>query len=376
MEEDTSQSVPREKAIARTSAISIFANITLAAFKALIGMASSSISIILDAVNNLSDALSSIITIIGIKLAAKKPDKKHPYGHGRIEYISASAISVIVLYAGLAALKESIVKIIRPQKPNYTSATIIILAAAILVKIFLGFYVKRVGKKVSSKALEASGDDAKNDALLSASVLASVLALKFFGVSLEAYVGVLISIFIIKNGIEILQDTLDDILGARVPRKTAIAVKQTICETPGVHGAYDLFLNDYGPERLQGSVHIEVDDTMTAQEIDELSNQIILNVYKQHRVILTAVGIYSRNTSEPEAVTAKEKIISILEGYKNVLQMHGFYFDKKKKIIKFDVIISFDSKDREAECDSILQAVLQEFPGYSIKINLDSDMSE
>ncbi|MBQ9626173.1 MAG: cation transporter [Treponema sp.] len=376
MEEDTSQSVPREKAIARTSAISIFANIMLAAFKALIGMASSSISIILDAVNNLSDALSSIITIIGIKLAAKKPDKKHPYGHGRIEYISASAISVIVLYAGLAALKESIVKIIRPQKPNYTSATIIILAAAILVKIFLGFYVKRVGKKVSSKALEASGDDAKNDALLSASVLASVLALKFFSVSLEAYVGVLISIFIIKNGIEILKNTLDDILGARVPRKTAIAVKQTICETPGVHGAYDLFLNDYGPERLQGSVHIEVDDTMTAQEIDELSNQIILNVYKQHRVILTAVGIYSRNTSEPEAVTAKEKIISILEGYKNVLQMHGFYFDKKKKIIKFDVIISFDSKDREAECDSILQAVLQEFPGYSIKINLDSDMSD
>ena len=376
MEDDTSQSVPREKAIARTSAISIFANITLAAFKALIGMASSSISIILDAVNNLSDALSSIITIIGIKLAAKKPDKKHPYGHGRIEYISASAISVIVLYAGLAALKESIVKIIRPQKPDYTSATIIILAAAILVKIFLGFYVKRVGKKVSSKALEASGDDAKNDALLSASVLASVLALKFFGVSLEAYVGVLISIFIIKNGIEILKDTLDDILGARVPRKTAIAVKQTICETPGVHGAYDLFLNDYGPERLQGSVHIEVDDIMTAQEIDELSNQIILNVYKQHRVILTAVGIYSRNTSEPEAVTAKEKIISILEGYKNVLQMHGFYFDKKKKIIKFDVIISFDSKAREAECDSILQAVLQEFPGYSIKINLDSDMSD
>ena len=376
MNADTKKSNSREKTIALTSVISIVANIALAAFKALVGIASSSISIILDAVNNLSDALSSIITIIGIKLAAKKPDKKHPYGHGRIEYISASAISVIVLYAGLAALKESVEKIIRPQQPNYTSATIVILSAAILVKIFLGFYVKSVGKKVSSKALEASGDDAKNDALLSASVLASVLAMKFFGVSLEAYVGVLISIFIIKNGIEILKDTLDDILGSRVSRQTAIAVKQTICETPGVHGAYDLFLNDYGPERLQGSVHIEVDDTMTAQEIDELSNQIILNVYKEHRVILTAVGIYSRNTREPEAVAAKEKIISLLESYKNVLQMHGFYFDKKKKIIKFDVIISFESKDREAECDSILQAVLQEFPGYSIKINLDSDMSD
>ena len=368
--------VSREQTIARTSIISILANIALASFKALVGVASSSISIILDAVNNLSDALSSIITIIGIKLAAKKPDKKHPYGHGRIEYISASAISVIVLYAGLAALKESIVKIIHPQQPNYTNATIIVLAAAIVVKILLGFFVKRVGKKVSSKALVASGDDAKNDALLSASVLASVVAMKIFGVSLEAYVGVLLSIFIIKNGFEILRETLNDILGGRVPRETALAVKKTICETPGVHGAYDLFLNDYGPNRLQGSVHVEIDDTMTAAQIDELSNEIIMAVYKEHRVILTAVGIYSRNSSDPEAVKAKEKILALLEGHKDVLQMHGFYMDKEKKIIKFDTVISFDAPDREAECNSILQEVLAAFPGYSVKINLDSDMSD
>lgn len=367
---------PREQTIARTSIISILANIALASFKALVGAASSSISIILDAVNNLSDALSSIITIIGIKLAAKKPDKKHPYGHGRIEYISASAISVIVLYAGLAALKESVVKIIHPQRPSYTNATIIVLAAAIVVKILLGFYVKRVGKKVSSKALVASGDDAKNDALLSASVLASVLAMKIFGVSLEAYVGVLLSIFIIKNGFEILRETLNDILGGRVPRETALAVKKTICETPGVHGAYDLFLNDYGPNRLQGSIHVEVDDTMTAAQIDELSNKIILEVYKEHRVVLTAVGIYSRNTNDDDAKQAKEKIIELLEGYKDVLQMHGFYMDKEKKLMKFDIIISFEAKDREAQCEEIKQKVLQEFPGYSVQINLDSDASD
>lgn len=352
------------------------ANVALAAFKAVVGIASSSISIILDAVNNLSDALSSIITIIGIKLAGKKPDKKHPYGHGRIEYISASLISAIILYAGLTALKESIEKIIRPSTPNYSDLTLIVLAAAIFVKIFLGLFVKRAGQKVMSKALEASGDDAKNDALLSASVLASALVLKFLGLSLEAYVSVLISIFIIKSGIEMLKDTLDDILGARVPRDTAIAVKETICKTPGVYGAYDLFLNDYGPNRLQGSVHIEVDDTLTAREIDELSNKISLAVYKECRVVLTAVGIYSRNTSDNAAVEAKEKIIGILEDHKDVLQMHGFYLDKEKKIIKFDVVISFDSKDREAECASIFQEVLAEFPGYSVKINLDTDMSD
>ena len=370
------ENVSREKKIARTSIISILANIALASFKALVGFSSASISIILDAVNNLSDALSSIITIIGIKLSAKKPDKKHPYGHGRIEYISASVISAIVLYAGITALKESIEKIIHPQKPSYTNAAIVILAAAIVVKILLGFYVKAVGKKVKSKALEASGDDARNDALLSTSVLASVLAMKFFGVSLEAYVGVLLSIFIIKSAVDMLGDTLNDILGARVPREIAIAVKETICKMPGVYGAYDLFLNDYGPNRLQGSVHVEVDDTLTAREIDELSNKIALAVYKETRVILTAVGIYSRNTSDPVAVEAKEKVIAILEGRKDVLQMHGFYLDKEKKIIKFDVVISFESKDREAECASILQEVMAAFPGYSVKVNLDVDMSD
>lgn len=366
----------REKTIARVSLISIVANVALTAFKAVAGLAASSISIILDAVNNLSDALSSIITIIGIKLAGKKPDKKHPYGHGRIEYISASIISAIILYAGFTALKESIVKIINPTRPSYSNLTLVILSAAIIVKLLLASFVKKAGKKAMSKALEASGDDARNDALLSASVLASALAMRFFGLSLEAYVSVLISVFIIKSGIEMLKDTFDDILGARVSSDTAKAVKETVCNIPGVYGTYDLFLNDYGPKRLQGSIHIEVLDTMTAAQIDELSNKVMVEVFNKHGVILTAVGIYSRNTNDQEATDAKEKVLEILESHKDVLQMHGFYMNKEMKIIKFDVIISFDVKDRETECARILQEVSKEFPGYSVKINLDSDTSD
>ncbi len=372
----TGQTDLREKTIARVSLISILANVALAAFKAVAGLAASSISIILDAVNNLSDALSSIITIIGIKLAGKKPDKKHPYGHGRIEYISASIISAIILYAGFTALKESIVKIIHPTRPNYSNLTLVILATAILVKLLLASFVKKAGKKAMSKALEASGDDARNDALLSASVLASALVMRFFGLSLEAYVSVLISVFIIKSGIEMLKDTFDDILGARVSSNTAKAIKETVCQVPGVYGAYDLFLNDYGPKRLQGSIHIEVDDTMTAAQIDELSNKVTLEVFNKHGVILTAVGIYSRNTNDQEATAAKEKVLNILENYKDVLQMHGFYLNREVKIIKFDVIISFEAKDREAEYAQILQEVSRVFPGYSVKINLDTDMSD
>jgi len=165
----------RDKVIVRTSIIGILVNVLLAAFKAVIGVMSNSIAVILDAVNNLSDALSSIITIVGTKLAGKLPDRKHPLGYGRIEYLSAMIVSGIVLYAGITAAVESVKKIIEPQTPEYSVTSIVIIAVAVIVKIGLGKYVKGQGEKVNSGALVASGADALFDAVLSASVLACAL---------------------------------------------------------------------------------------------------------------------------------------------------------------------------------------------------------
>lgn len=366
----------RDKVIVRTSVLSILANILLASFKAAVGLLAHSISVILDAVNNLSDALSSIITIIGTKLAKKPANKKHPYGYGRIEYISAVVISVIVLYAGCTAFKESVVKIFRPQKAEYSVVTLVIVALAVAVKLLLGTYVKAAGKKVDSKSLVASGEDARNDAILSTSVLAAALIQKFTGFSVEAYVGVLISVFILKSGYEMLSDTLGDILGVRIDPEVSKAVKETVCKVPGVHGAYDLFLNDYGPNQLQGSVHIELDEDTTADKIDQLSTEIIRNVYLKNHVILTAVGIYSHNKSNSLVVESREKVRELLKGYKDVLQMHGFYMNEESKVLKFDVIISFDAKDREQEYTEILGKVRALFPDYSVRMNLDADMSD
>ena len=187
----------REKIVIKTSIISIISNIILAGFKAFIGLLANSIAIISDAVNNLSDALSSIITIVGTKLAGKAPDKKHPYGYGRIEYMTSMVVSAIVLYAGITALVESIKKIIHPEEVDYTTITLIILVAGIIVKFVLGIYVKKKGKDVNSDSLVASGSDAFNDALLSISVLTSAIIYMIFNISLEAYVGVLLSIFIV-----------------------------------------------------------------------------------------------------------------------------------------------------------------------------------
>ena len=187
----------REKTIVRTSIIGILANIGLAAFKAVVGLTANSIAIVMDAVNNISDAASSVITIIGTKLAGKEPDKKHPFGYGRVEYLTATIISILVLYAGITALVESVKKIITPDTPDYSAAALIIVGAAVLVKLVLGRYVKGVGQKVHSDSLVNSGADAMLDAVISAATLVAAAVYLIFHVSLEAYLGAIIALVII-----------------------------------------------------------------------------------------------------------------------------------------------------------------------------------
>ena len=220
----------REKEIIKVSIIGIIANLFLAAFKAAIGTLTNSIAITLDAVNNLSDVLSSIITIIGTRIASRKPDKKHPLGHGRVEYLSAGLIAIIVLYAGITSLVESVKKILNPSEPEYTNIALIIVAVAVVVKLVLGSYVKSKGKKLNSDSLVASGEDARLDAVISASTVVAALIYIFWGVSLESYLAALISLVIIKAGYEMISETLSEIIGERIDKDVIDELKQTIME--------------------------------------------------------------------------------------------------------------------------------------------------
>ena len=367
---------PREKIIVKTSLIGILANVLLAATKAVIGVLSSSIAIVLDAVNNLSDAASSIITIVGTKLAGREPDRKHPFGHGRIEYLSAMVISLIVLYAGVTSLTESIKKIIHPDTPDYKTVTLILVAAGVAVKIILGRYVKGVGEKVNSDSLINSGRDATLDAVISASTLAAALIFIISGVSVEAWLAGIISLIIIKSGIEMLSGTLSQILGQRADTELAQEIVHTVRSFPQVSGAYDLVLNNYGPDAYNGSVHIEVPDTCTACELDELIRTITLEVYKKHNVILTAVGVYSVNTGDDEAAHMRDRIHDAVIKDEYVLQMHGFYVNQEKKTIRFDIIVSFDAPDRREVYRRICEQVGEMYPDYTLQITLDTDFSE
>ena len=364
----------RERVIVRTSVIGIAANVLLVTFKAIVGVLSNSIAVILDAVNNLSDALSSVVTIIGTKLAARRPDKKHPLGHGRIEYLAAMIVSAIVLYAGVTSLVESVKKIISPETADYSAWTLIVVGAAVVVKLVLGRYVKIKGKKVNSASLVASGSDALFDALISASVLISAAIYLIWGVALEAYVGVLISAFIIKAGVEMLLETFDDILGHRVEREFTEEIKATVCEDEAVAGAFDLILHNYGPDRYIGSVHVEIPDTMTADEIDRMERRIAERVFLKHGVILAGIGIYSMNTKNDEIKDMWAKIIRIVNSHDGVIQTHGFYADLDAKTVSLDIILDFDLPDREAVFNHIKGDIEALYPDFTVLMTMDIDV--
>ena len=365
----------REKTIVKTSILGIVTNLLLVGFKAFVGLVSNSIAVILDAVNNLSDALSSVVTIIGAKLGAKQPDKKHPLGYGRIEYLSSMIVASLVLYAGITSLVESVKKIITPEAADYGTVSIIIISVAIAVKLLLGMYVKKQGEKVNSGALTASGSDALFDAILSASVLASAIVFLIWGVSLEAYVGVIIAGFIIKAGIEMMIETLNDIIGKREDAETTKELKRIVCEEESVLGVYDVTLFNYGPNKNYGSVHIELPDTLSVDDVDRITRKIQVDVYHKTGIILTGIGVYSFNTSDDEAARMRNTVQKTVMAHDWALQMHGFYADTEKKTVRFDVVVSFDI-DRKEAIKTLYSEVAAMYPDYELMIIPDVDVAD
>ena len=371
-----SETEKRSKIIVRTSVIGIMANVFLATFKAVIGIISYSIAITLDAVNNLSDALSSVITIVGTKLAGRESDKKHPFGYGRIEYLSSLIIAAIVLYAGITSLVESIKKIVTPSKPEYSAISLIIVGVAVLVKIALGLYVKNTGQKVNSDSLVNSGKDALLDSVISSATLVAALVYVFSGLSLEAFLGAVISLVIIKAGFEMLSETVSKLLGEPSDVELIKAIKKTVCTFPEVKGAYDLILHNYGPDNYNGSIHIEVEDSCSVSRLDELNREIMLDVNQKHNVILTAVGVYSVNTQDPEVIRFRKEISERVLSHEYAKQVHGFFYNKTEKAVRFDVVISFDADSRQAVLEKIREDLSQEYPEYSFSMAMDMDYGE
>ncbi len=366
----------RQKIIIRTSIIGIVGNFFLVAFKAFVGILTNSIAIILDAVNNFSDMLSSIVTIAGILLANKAPDRRHPMGHGRYEYLSTAMIAIIIIYIGITAISESINKIINPEDVSYTLPSLIIVSVAVVIKIIIGIYFRKTAKKVDSDSLRASGTDALFDSVISFATIVSAIIYMTTGFKTEAYLAAVISVLIIRSGLMMLREIFSVIAGERVDSELSKNIKKTVCELPGVKGAFDLMIHDYGTQMVFCSLNIEVDESLTAREIDDISREVRRKVFHVYRIYISSVGIYSINTKSEEINEMYRRVMEVLSHYNHVIQMHGFHVDEAKKEISFDVVISFDAKNRRAYYLDINRRLAKTFPKYSINIALDSDYSD
>ena len=369
----------REKKIVQTSIVGIATNVFLVVFKAIIGFITGSVSIVMDALNNLTDALSSVITIIGTKLSNKRPNKKHPFGYGRVEYITSIIIASLVIFAGYTDIRESITTLVDlfkgGENPVYSDISLIIISVAVLVKVLLGLYFRHMGKKVDSDNLKASGTDALMDSILSLSTLIAALICRFTNVSIEGYLGIIIGCFIVKSGIEILMDAFKDIIGVRAEKSLTQKIKAKVRSIPGVRGTYDLILNSYGPNKTIGIIHVEVRDDMTAKEIHALTRRIQKEIYLEFGIIMT-VGIYASNDSDPESRAIKNTLIQLVKQEKDILQLHGFYVDEASKRVSFDLIISFDNKNPIALKDKIVAELEKAYPDYHYDVNLDADYTD
>lgn len=368
----------REKEIIKTSFIGIIGNFLLVAFKAFVGIIAGSISIIMDAINNFTDALSSIITIIGTKLANKKPNKKHPYGYGRIEYMTSTLIAMLILFAGFMAIYESIKSIIDYFKygtmPQFEIYSIIIIAAAILIKVLIGLFFRYKGNKIDSDALKASGLDALFDSILSTATLIGIFVAKYANFYIEGYLGILIGLFIIKSGFEVLKEALSSMIGDRFDKEYVTEIKKAITSIDGVTDCYDLILNSYGHNKNIGSVHIGVSDKLTAKEIQTIERNISGLLYSKYNTIMT-VGVYAENLSDEFSKDVYNKIVNIVNKYEYVLQIHGFYIDKDTKLLNYDLVISFDNPNPNETINKIREETLKIIEGYQVIINYDQDFS-
>ena len=360
----------RSRDIIRTSVVGIVVNVFLAGFKALVGLLAHSVAIVLDAVNNLSDALSSVITIIGTKLSLRPADEEHPFGHGRVEYFTAIIIAVIVLTTGVSSLVESVRKIIHPTLPEYTTVTLVVIIVAILAKLALGWYVRMQGQKLDSDALVASGSDALFDAIITLATLISAGIMLLWNVSLDGYLGALISIAIIKAGIEMLASPVNQLLGARVSSDLVKEIKSEITALDGVQGVFDIILNGYGPNLTIGSLHIAVPDTMTAHQIHVLTRQISEMMYVRHSIIMT-VGIYASATGTNRVAELQRTVMQTLARQEHVMQVHGFLYYDDEKRMSVDVVPDMSVHDDHAFTQQLQDRLKQVLPDEQVSIVID-----
>ncbi len=358
----------RNREIIKTSVIGIVGNAILSAFKLIIGILTNSIAVRLDAVNNMTDALSSVITIAGTKLSDKGPDKKHPFGYGRTEYLTSLTIGIIIFYAGVRALENSVRRIFDPEPGEYTLVSVIIVGLTILIKIAIGVFTGRKGRKLESVSLIASGRDALNDSAATAAALAAALIYIRTGVSIEAYVGLGIAVLILKTANDTLKDSVSMILGEKIDGAIISQIRNAIMTFPEVDSVFGIVIHNYGRKKLMGSANIEVPEVFTAAWMDNLQRAVKRKVYEDTGVEMLGITVYAENMKDRDIRDMRVSVRRMAEEIGFVVGIYGFYVDKVDRVIRFTVMVDFEADDTEAIRQELQRKVGGRYPGYKTDI--------
>jgi len=353
--------------------VGILLNILLFLGKFLAGTFSNSIAITADAFNNLSDAGSSFITLIGFKLAGEKPDQDHPYGHGRIEYLSGLFVSFLILLMAIELLKSSVVKIRHPEETLFSPLVIVILIASICVKWYMAFYNQKVGEKIHSSALLATATDSKSDSISTLLVLVSTIVSYFFGIQIDGYCGLLVGIFIFYSGIQATKDTINPLLGQAPEKEYVEKIQQLVTSHDLILGIHDMMIHDYGPGRVMVSLHAEVPADGDIQEmhdlIDHIENDLARECHCEAVIHMDPISVNDPLTNE-----LKEQVARIILTIDDALMFHDFRIvvGPTHTNLIFDVLVPYRFAMTDQTLTQTIDAKVKELnPQYFTVIKID-----
>lgn len=345
-----------------SSCVGVFCNILLFGFKLIIGIMLNSISVTADAFNNLSDAASSVISFIGVILAGKPADEDHPFGHGRIEYISALIVALLVIQVGFSFFRDSISKILNPEDISFQMMSVIILCASIAVKLWMGFFYKKLGRKINSSIMLASATDSLSDVFTSSATILSLLIFRFTGVNIDGVVGLIVSIVVMWAGIGIAKDTLKPLIGGRIDPKLYKAVIEKVESYEGILGSHDLIIHNYGPDRSMATIHAEVSRDVDVSVSHELIDKIERDVKRELDIFLV-IHMDPIETHNEELQFIHKQVDEIIVEIDNRLEVHDFrMIDGADNInLFFDLVVPYEYSKQQEE--DVQEKILRKLKG-------------
>lgn len=362
----------REDTILVTSGLGIAVNLLIALAKILIGALSASIAIVTEGINNLVDSVTSIIALLGAKLAKKHPDEKHPFGYGRIEYLASLIISALILVTGVEMLISSVKLIFAPEEMQISYLSIIIIAVTAIIKYFLGVYTIKMGKKAGSGSLIGVGTDCRNDSFASIITIVSSLLYILFHLSVDAYAGILISILIIKAGIDVLRETLSDLIGRPGEEELAKTLYKKIRQTDGIVAAVDMMLHNYGPDAWSGSVNVEIDHRKTVGEIYQFLHALQLEIMHEYNVTMV-FGVYAVDNEHEEIREIRKYIAAFSHSQPHITNFHAVYLDRKTNTLYCDFIVDYKLRDWDALREEFTQYMEKQYAQYQLALTIETD---